>query len=94
MITVKENTALVGISELRVHFDKVLAILGKSKILLEKRNKPLAFIVPVEQYEEMEAIVEMAEDFGLGYLAKERDLKSKPSDYIDLGKAEKTVKAR
>ena len=94
MITVKENTVLVGISELRVHFSKVLSVLGKCKVLLERRHKPVAVIVPVEQYEQMEAIVEMAEDLGLGYLAKERDLKSKPSDYVDLGKAEKIVKVR
>jgi len=29
---------------------------------------------------------------GLAYLAKERDMKSKPSDYIDIDKAERKLK--
>jgi antitoxin (DNA-binding transcriptional repressor) of toxin-antitoxin stability system len=42
MITVKEDTTLVGISELRTNFAKVMEAVGKHKVLLERRNKPLA----------------------------------------------------
>ncbi len=94
MFTVKEDTALVGISELRTNFDKVIEAIFKYKVLLEKRNKPLAVIVPIEKYNRMEELIELMEDAGLGYLAKERDLKSKPADYIDLDKAERRLKAR
>jgi prevent-host-death family protein len=91
MITVREDTTLVGISELRTNFAKVLEAIGKYKVLLERRNKPLAVIVPVEKYNQMVEVVEMIEDMSLGYLAKERDEKSKPSDYIALGEAERKI---
>lgn len=92
MITVKEDTTLVGISELRTNFAKVLEMIGKYKVLLERRNKPLAVIVPVEKYNQMVELVEMIEDTSLGVLAKERDEKSKPSDYIPLEEAEKRIR--
>jgi prevent-host-death family protein len=94
MITVKEDTTLVGISELRTHFDKVLEALGKSKVLLERRHKPLAVIVPIEKYVQMEKLMELIEDMGLGYLAREREQKSKPSDYLDLAQSEKLIKIK
>ncbi len=94
MITVKENTTLVGVSELRTNLDKVLEAISKSKVLLERRNKPLAVIVPVEKYNHMEELIELIEDTGLGYLAKERALKSKPSDYIELRTAERKIKVK
>lgn len=92
MFTVKEDTALVGISELRTKFNKVLEALSCYKVLLERRNKPLAVIVPIEKYNQMERLIEQIEDAGLGYLARVRDLKSGPSDYIDIDKAEKRLK--
>lgn len=94
MFTVKEDTTLVGISELRTHFDRVLEAIGKSKVLLKKRNKPLAVIVPIDKFNRMEELIEMIEDAGLGYLAKERDLKSKTSDYLDLDTVEKKLKGK
>lgn len=94
MITVKENTTLVGISELRTNFAKVMEAVGKYKVLLERRNKPLAVIVPLKKYNQMEELIELIEDIGLGYLAKQRDEKSKPSDYIELEKAEKKIGKR
>lgn len=94
MITIKEDTTLVGISELRTNFAKVLEALGRYKVLLEKRNKPFAVIVPIDKYNRMQELIELIEDAGLGYLARERDLKSKPSDYLDLDKAERIVAKR
>lgn len=94
MFTVKEDTTLVGISELRTHFDKVLEAIGKTKVLLERRNKPLAVIVPIEKYNRMEELIEEIEDLELGYLAKERDLKSKPGDYVSLETLTKRRKAK
>jgi len=94
MFTVREDTTLVGISELRTNFDRVLEALTRNKVLLERRNKPLAVIVPIEKYNHMEELIEMIEDAGLGYLAKERDLKSRPQDYLDIDTAERKLKAR
>lgn len=92
MITVKEDTTLVGISELRTNFAKVLEAIGKYKVLLERRNKPLAIIVPVEKYNRMEELIELFEDISLGFLAKERDGKSKSSDYFELEEVEKKIR--
>lgn len=94
MYTVKEDTTLVGISELRTNFDKVLEVISKSKVLLERRNKPLAVIVPIEKYNQMEELIELIEDTSLGYLAKERNVKSKASDYIDINTAQKKIKIK
>jgi prevent-host-death family protein len=94
MFTVKEDTTLVGISELRTHFDQVLEAISRTKVLLERRHKPLAVIVPIEKYLRMEELIEAIEDAHLGHLAKERDLKSRPSDYIALDKAEKRLKQK
>jgi len=94
MFTAKEDTTLVGISELRTHFDKILEAIARGKVLLERRHKPIAVIVPIEKYNRMEELIEAIEDTQLGYLAKERDLKSKPQDYIDLDVAEKKLKVK
>ncbi|MFA4889492.1 MAG: type II toxin-antitoxin system Phd/YefM family antitoxin [Candidatus Omnitrophota bacterium] len=93
MFTVKEDTTLVGISELRTRFAKVLeALAGRTKVLLERRNKPIAVIVPIEKYNQMEALIELIEDTELGLLAKQRALKSAPGDYIDIAEAKKRLK--
>ena len=68
----KREYTLVGISELRTNFNKVLEAI----------------------YNQMEEFLELIEDIGLGYLAKERDLKSKPTHYIDLDSAEKKIKTK
>lgn len=94
MFTVKEDTTLVGISELRTNIYKVLEAITKGKVLLEKRNKPLAVIVPIEKYNRMEELLETIEDMRSGYLAKERDQKSKPGDYVELDKILKKHKAK
>ena len=92
MFIVKEDTTLVGISELRTNFNKVIDALGRSRVLLERRNKPVAVIVSIERYELMEKLIESIEDTALGELAKERDLKSAPDDYIDIDTAQKKLK--
>ncbi len=37
-----------------------------------------------QKYDRMEELIELIEDIGFWYLASERELKSKPSDYIDV----------
>lgn len=91
MITVREDTTLVGISELRTNSVKVLEAVKKHNVLLEKRNRPLAMIVPIEKYTKMEELIELIEDYGLGLEAKERDSKSSKADYLDLDAVEKKI---
>jgi prevent-host-death family protein len=84
MITVKENTTLVGVSELRTGIDKVLEKAQEGPVIIEKRRKPQAVLISTEEYEHIQEILEMAEDFVLGYLAKERFENSNEGDYVDL----------
>ena len=94
MITVKEDTALVGVSELRTDIDKILEASKKHKVLIGRRNKPVAVLMGMEKYNQMEETLELLEDFALGYLAKERDAKTKSSDYLDLEQFKKKLKIR
>lgn len=92
MLTVKENTTIVGISELRMKIDEVLEAAKKHKVLIKRRNKPLAVLLDMERYNEIERVLDTLEDIALGYLAKEREAKSKPADYLDIAEAEKKIK--
>jgi len=93
MFTVKENTTIVGVSEIRTKIDEIIKAAKNSKILIKKRNKFLAVLLDLEKYNEMEEILDTLEDIALGYLAKEREKKSKSTDYINIEEVEKKVKA-
>lgn len=84
MITLKENTTLVGVSELRSGIDKVLKKAQEGLVIIEKRHKPQAVLISNQEYEYIQKIMEMAEDFVLGYIAKERFENSNDNDYIDI----------
>ncbi|MBL7130499.1 MAG: type II toxin-antitoxin system Phd/YefM family antitoxin [Candidatus Omnitrophica bacterium] len=94
MITVKEDTTLVGISELRTNIDKILEESKKHKVLIERRNKPVAVLLAMERYKQIEEILDLLEDTALGLMAKERESKSKPSDYLDIQEAEDKIKGK
>ena len=92
MIMIKEDTTLVGISELRTHIDKILEESKTHKILIGRRNKPVAVLIDIIKYEQMETTLELLEDFALGRLAQEREAKTKVSQYIDMDEARKKLK--
>jgi len=84
MITVKENTTLVGISELRSGIDKILEKARNGLVIIEKRHKPAAVLMSNEEYENIQHIIETAEDLVLGFIAEERLKNSNDKDYIDI----------
>ena len=84
MITVKENTTLVGVSELRAGIDKILEKARKGLVVIEKRHKPQAVLMSSEEYEHIQHMLEIAEDLVLGHIAEDRYKGSKNSDYIDI----------
>lgn len=86
MITIKENTTLVGVSELRKGIEKILKIAQKGLIIIEKRHKPAAILMSNEEYEHIQHLVETAEDIVLGTVAHERFKNSKETDYVDIEK--------
>ena len=63
MITMKKDTTLVGISELRNQPDKIFNEMRKRLVVIEKHHKPVAVLVPVEQFEEMEKLLDFVEDY-------------------------------
>ena len=94
MITVKEDTTFVGISELRTHIDEILEESKKHKVLIGRRNKPVAVLINMERFHQMESTLDLLEDFALGFLAKERELKSKDFDYLDIETVKKKLKIK
>ena len=93
MITLKEDTALVGIAELRNKASEVMKKIKKYRVILTKRNKPLGVIIDYDEYEHMQKLLEEVEDFVLGTIARER-LKRKGRKAIPLDEAEKKVGLR
>ncbi len=93
MITLKEDTTLIGIAELRNKMSEVMKKIKKHRVILTKRNKPLGVIIDYDEYEHMQKMLEEVEDFVLGTIARER-LKRKERKAISLADAEKKVGLR
>ncbi|OGW93863.1 MAG: hypothetical protein A3G36_00065 [Omnitrophica bacterium RIFCSPLOWO2_12_FULL_45_13] len=87
MHTIREDTTLVGVSELRTKIEKILEEAKLHKIVIEKRNKPIAVLIAIEQYNAMEELLDGIEDLELGRMAKEREKRSSKKDYVSLRKA-------
>ena len=92
MHTIKEDTTLVGVSEFRNRMDKILEEVRHHKVIIEKRNKPVAVLIAIDQYDAMEKILDRIEDLELGRTAKKRDNSSKIGDYIPIDKAYKKIR--
>ncbi len=84
MITIRENTTLVGVSELRQGIEKILKKIKNGHVVIEKRHKPKAVLMSSEEYEHMQGLVDTAEDMVLGFIAHQRAKTSQPKDYIDI----------
>lgn len=87
MYRVKEETTLVGVSELRTRLEKILEEAKHHKVVIEKRNKPVAVLIPIEQYNEIEEILDMVEDMEFGRIAHEREARASAKDYVSIEKA-------
>ena len=90
MLSVKENSTIVGITELRKRIPEILTKIKKEKVILTRRNKPIGVLVDYKEYEKMEELIESIEDYVLGNLAKERASR-KNLKTIDLNEAEKLI---
>ncbi|OGX49566.1 MAG: hypothetical protein A2306_04350 [Omnitrophica WOR_2 bacterium RIFOXYB2_FULL_38_16] len=84
MIDIKQDTILVGVSELRKGIDKILEKARKGLVIIEKRHKPQAVIMSSEEFDHMQEVVDIAEDIVLGTIAKMRLEGSKDDDYIAI----------
>ena len=84
MMTVKENTTIAAISELRNKSEAILESLRDHRVVLERHKKPVAVMLNYKKYTEWETMLDFAEDYILGALALERDKSASPKDFIDL----------
>ena len=91
MITVKEETTLVGISELRNAPERVLREMRKRTVVIERHRKPVAVLIPIEAFKEREEIFDFVEDFVLAHLAREREKKHPNPKWISIEEALKRV---
>ena len=91
MITIKADTTLVGVSELRNNIDKIIKAAKNNNVIIEKRHKPVLAIMSMGKYEKLQELIEELEDKELGYIAQKRIQKTKLSEYIALDEAEKRV---
>jgi prevent-host-death family protein len=90
MISVKEDTTIVGITELRKMIPQILKKIKQEKVILTRRNRPIGILVDYEEYERMEKMIGAFEDQVLGQLAKERASR-KDRKTIDIEEAERRV---
>jgi len=94
MVIVKEDSVLVGVSEFRTKAEAIFNELKSRKIIIEKRNKPIAVLLSLKKYEEMEELFEWIEDNTLGYLAKEREKFLPKAKYLSLQEVSKKIGLR
>jgi len=90
LLIVKEDTAILGVSELRTKTAYVLEEIKKHKVILTKRNKPVGVIMDYDEYEKLSALFEELEDVVLVGIAEKR-LKRKDKKSVTLEEAEKKV---
>lgn len=94
MLNVKADTVIVGVSELRTHLEDILKKTEHMRVAIARRNQVVGMLLSLKQYEEMEEMLEMAEDIALGYLARERERKKTAGRYLTLDEVEKKLGAR
>lgn len=90
MFTVKEETTLVGLSELRTNLNDILNAAKEKNVILTKRNKPVLAVLDYDRYQQMTELIEELEDLFLDNLAQQR-LERKDRKTIPLAEALKRV---
>ncbi len=91
MIKLNDDTLLIGTTELRNEIPKLTKDLKVKTIIVMKRGKPIAVLEDFKQFEEKKNLLETFEDLVLGYLAKEREEKSKKNDYVSEEEVSKKI---
>lgn len=91
MLTIDDNTVLIGATELRSNMPQISKDIKTKKIIVVKRGKPFAVLTDFEDYQEKENLIDTFEDVVLGYLAKERDKKNAAKDFVEAEDVEKKL---
>lgn len=87
MITLKEETTLVGVSELRNEPDRIFREMHKRLLVIGKHHRPVAVLLPIEKFENMQKLFDLVEDYALGLLAREREEKHKNPKWVSIEEA-------
>lgn len=82
MITITDDTLLVGATELRKEMPRLAKEMKTKTIIITKKGKPVAVLEDFDEYTQKKRVLETFEDIVLGYLAKERFENAKEADYI------------
>ena len=90
MFVLDDKTALIGTTDLRTKIGDVENMVYE-KMIVMKREKPIAVIMTFNQYQKNRDRTEELEDLVLGYMAKERADTSTKNDYIGLEEAAKKL---
>jgi len=84
MITVREKATIAGISELRNKSEEILKNVKDHGVILERHHKPVAVLIDYRKYQMLDEMLDFAEDYVLGVMARERDKKARPKDFVDV----------
>jgi hypothetical protein len=84
MYTVRENTTVVGVSELRTQWKKIRQAMRSQRVEVALRNKLEAVLVLPEQLDAIEKLLDRVEDYALAIQAFEREHASKGDKYHSL----------
>ena len=91
MFTIEERTTLVGISELRTKLDEVLKAAKHSKVVIGRRNKPVAVLMDIDVYNRLDGLIEAWSDEQLSVQASQRLAAAKRRQHVHLAQAKKQL---
>ena len=91
MFSVDEEATIVGVSELRTHAPQLLEELKKNRVILTRRNEPMAVMLSIEEFKRLKDLAEEREDLALEKTAQQRDKSGKKSDYISHERVKKIL---
>ena len=91
MFTIEERTTLVGISELRTKLDEVLKAAKHSKVIIGRRNKPVAVLMDIDVYNRLDDLIEAWSDENLSAQASKRLVGAKHRHHVSLAQAKKQL---
>lgn len=89
MLNIDQDTVMVGATELRSKMPMISKDIKTKKVVVVKRGQPFAVLTDFNEYQRKEEMIDVFEDIVLGYLAKERNDKSKDADFVSAEEVKK-----
>jgi hypothetical protein len=91
MISITDDTLMIGATEFRSALPKLIPQLNSKKIIIMKRGKPIGIFQAFDKYQQQQEWINKLEDQVLGHLAKERDINSSKENFIPAEEAYKIL---